>query len=157
MARINVLTKNDRLLRTLTLLLSEHHTITKDAPVLTLVDTETVSPPSEGSVLLLGEGALSYPLLHEALLSAVEKTLRSNATPTPTLSPTEARLLEVLKSASPASVSREALSLSVFGKQNDGMLNLYIHYLREKLEKDGIKRIFSDRGKGYAYRADSCF
>ena len=158
MARIRILTENERLLRTLSLLLSERHTLTEDTPTLILVDTQTVStPPYGGAMLLLGEGALSYPLLHEALLSAVEEALRSHAAPSPALSPTETRLLEVLKAASPSPVSRETLCLAAFGKRNDGMLNLYIHYLREKLEKDGVKRIFSDRGKGYAYRADPSF
>jgi DNA-binding response OmpR family regulator len=47
-------------------------------------------------------------------------------------------------------VSREALKRAAFvNGGDDRMLNLYIHYLREKLEQDGIRRIFASRGKGY--------
>ena len=47
-------------------------------------------------------------------------------------------------------VSREELILSVWGKGADGgVLNVYIHYLREKLEFRGEKIIISSRGQGY--------
>ena len=63
------------------------------------------------------------------------------------------KLLSVLKAAKGKSVSREQLIKEVWGeKGNDGLLNLYIHYLRQKLEKDGQRHIFSVRGKGYSYK-----
>ncbi len=47
-------------------------------------------------------------------------------------------------------VPRRELSKSVFGDgENDRMLNLYIHYLREKLETGGEKIILSSRKLGY--------
>lgn len=47
-------------------------------------------------------------------------------------------------------VSREELLKSVFGEAADGgILNVYVHYLREKLEKHGEKIIFSSRKYGY--------
>ena len=46
--------------------------------------------------------------------------------------------------------SREELLVSVWGKNADaGVLNVYIHYLREKLETDGEKIILSSRKGGY--------
>ena len=36
-------------------------------------------------------------------------------------------------------------------EEDGGRLNLYICYLRKKIETDGKKRIFACRGKGYYY------
>ncbi len=42
------------------------------------------------------------------------------------------------------------LLLNVFnGVSNEGIINVYIHYLREKLERDGEKIIICSRGNGY--------
>ena len=61
------------------------------------------------------------------------------------------RSYRALKEASPSFVSREALVRAVFDTDEDaGKLNLYIHYLRKKIETDGKKRIFACRGKGYS-------
>ena len=61
----------------------------------------------------------------------------------------EARLLdELLKSN--GFVSREKLLKTVFNDGKDsGIVNVYVHYLREKLEKDGDKVILSSRREGY--------
>ena len=46
-------------------------------------------------------------------------------------------------------VSREEL-FSVFADgASAGMLNVYVHYLREKLERDGVRVIISSRKLGY--------
>jgi len=55
------------------------------------------------------------------------------------------RLLE-----SPRGISRLKLSEDVFGERNDRLLNLYVHYLREKLEGEGERIIISERGSGYS-------
>ena len=50
-----------------------------------------------------------------------------------------------------AFISREALKSAVWGAESsEGVLNVYIHYLREKLERDGEKVILSSRKSGYA-------
>ena len=47
-------------------------------------------------------------------------------------------------------VSREELLRDVWGEDADGgILNVYVHYLREKLEKRGEKIIISSRKSGY--------
>ena len=47
-------------------------------------------------------------------------------------------------------VSREELIRAVWGEGADGgVLNVYVHYLREKLEFFGEKIIISSRGLGY--------
>ena len=62
----------------------------------------------------------------------------------------ELALLERLVMARGEFVSRERLLLDVWGEDADGgILNVYVHYLREKLEKRGEKIIISSRKSGY--------
>lgn len=153
MAKICVFTRDVRLRRMLTLLLEDAgHTVGEVMPTLLITDSETPPPALAGiRRLLIGEGGLTRPFSHAALLSAVAERLSD--TPAPALTPTESRLLAALREASPAPVSREALSLTAFGtSEDDGRLNLYICYLRKKIEADGRKRIFACRGKGYYYQ-----
>ena len=151
MARILLLTDDRRLYRLLFLLLSEAgHEISGDAPTLVITDKKEL--PRRLSTLpslKIGDGGIARPFSHTALLERVEELLSSPTSPL--LSPTEERLYRILCDASPAFVSRDELSLSVFGEKEDGgRLNLYIHYLRKKIETDGKKRIFAHRGKGYS-------
>ena len=47
-------------------------------------------------------------------------------------------------------VSREDILEEVWGNEADsGIINVYVHYLREKLEKEGEKIIVSSRKMGY--------
>ena len=63
----------------------------------------------------------------------------------------EFSLLSVLFEAKGAYISREALRTAVWGEEGtDGLLNIYIHYLRTKLERGGEKVILSSRKSGYA-------
>ena len=67
----------------------------------------------------------------------------------------EYALLSALADARGGFVDRRTLCESVFGKaDDDGMLNLYIHYLRDKLEVNGEKIILSQRGGGYRISED---
>jgi two-component system OmpR family response regulator len=62
----------------------------------------------------------------------------------------EYSLLSILVGAKGEYVGREKLLLSVWGKDvAEGILNVYVHYLREKLEKGGEKIIVSSRKQGY--------
>ena len=66
------------------------------------------------------------------------------------LTEVEASLLGRLISASGEFVSRGELLRGVWGDSADGgVLNVYIHYLREKLEVCGEKIILSSRSAGY--------
>lgn len=61
----------------------------------------------------------------------------------------EAALLSLLLSAGGEFVSREEILRSVWRDDADpGIINVYVHYLREKLE-DGEKIILSSRKSGY--------
>ena len=65
------------------------------------------------------------------------------------LTDTELRMLSVLLE-SDGFVERQALLDAVFADgAGDGSVNVYIHYLREKLEKDGDRVIISSRKYGY--------
>ena len=61
----------------------------------------------------------------------------------------ETALLSLLISSAGSYTSRERIAEEVFKGATDGMINIYIHYLREKLEKGGEKIIISSRGLGY--------
>ena len=67
------------------------------------------------------------------------------------LTEVEFRVLSVLASVpSGEFVSKERLIAEVWGEGVDGgVVNVYIHYLREKLEKDGERIIISSRREGY--------
>ena len=59
-------------------------------------------------------------------------------------------LFNLLYSRKGEFVSRdEILALVWNGKADKGILNVYVHYLREKLEKNGEKIILSSRNYGY--------
>ena len=101
---------------------------------------------------LLGSGAKggnqsSLYLCHDR--SAVE--LDGETVP---LTPQEYALLSLLYKAGGEVVSRDTLQSAVFEEKTKGALNVYIHYLRKKLESDGKKRIVASRGKGYALKLD---
>ncbi len=65
------------------------------------------------------------------------------------LTEVESRLLSVLLSAD-GYVSRDELLSKVWAAGTDrGVVNVYVHYLREKLESEGDKVIFTSRQMGY--------
>ena len=67
------------------------------------------------------------------------------------LTEVEYALLHALVKAEGAFISREELRRRVWGEESsEGLLNVYIHYLREKLERGGEKVILSSRKSGYA-------
>ena len=62
----------------------------------------------------------------------------------------EYSLFELLISGKGAYVSRDEILETVWNSKADkGIINVYIHYLREKLEADGEKIILSSRNYGY--------
>ncbi|MBE6645170.1 MAG: winged helix-turn-helix transcriptional regulator [Ruminococcaceae bacterium] len=66
------------------------------------------------------------------------------------LTEVEFALLSLLASKGGEFVSREEILSSVWGGDADmGVINVYIHYLREKLERHGEKIIISSRKCGY--------
>ena len=68
------------------------------------------------------------------------------------LSPREFALLSLLHEAKGAYVSREDILTRVWGEgtHDASLVNVYIHYLRQKLEPTGKRYIHSARNGGYA-------
>ena len=156
MAQIAIKTDDCRLYRILLILIKEcGHTVGDHAPALLITDQKEISRHlSSLPCLKIGDDGLPRPFLHTRLKEEIEKRLRPDTLPL--LTPTEKRLFDALRAASPAPVARDVLEKAAFGDGcDDGMLNLYIHYLRKKLEADGKKRIFAARGKGYFYVDDT--
>ena len=121
-----------------------------------------------GATITLGDGAdLPLPFEHSALIrllrgASVRKPpiipgdrcvyLRGKKIP---LTDVEQTLFNVLYKAGGEFVQRKSIVKQVWGSQVDGgVLNVYIHYLRAKLEK-GEKIIISSRKFGY--KIDSKF
>ncbi len=151
MAEIMLLTEDARLYRLLSLLCKEAgHTVGGTAPSLIVTDTKKVPQRfSSLPILFIGEGGIERPFCHESVKARIAELLSED--PLPSLTPTEERLYRILKEASPDFLTRETLLRFVFDKEDDdGRLNLYIHYLRKKIETDGKRRIIACRGKGYA-------
>ena len=66
------------------------------------------------------------------------------------LTEVEYSLLAAMMSRRGAFAKREELLREVWGEGTDsGVVNVYIHYLREKLEREGEKIIISSRREGY--------
>ena len=131
-----------------------------------IADIDTVDAP-EATIKLSRNsvsGSLPIPFAHEELLGKIKaldintdcllrlsddkKTAKLKGKSF-SLTEVEGKLLFALTSAD-GFVSRDSLLKSVWCAQNDsGVVNVYIHYLREKLEKDGEKIIISSRKYGY--------
>ena len=68
-----------------------------------------------------------------------------------TLTDVEMALFEAIYSRAGEFASRDALLKEVWdGACDSGIINVYVHYLREKLESDGEKIIICSRKCGYA-------
>ena len=153
--------------------------ILKDEWEISLADTERITPDTEvvlcdavareryaggaSRVIAIGEGGeLLLPFSRDMLCAALGSA-DSRTTPLSlgercvylrgeriALTEMEFALLTRLYLGGGEFVSREILVREVWGEgAYDGILNVYIHYLREKLEGAGEKIILSSRKYGY--------
>ena len=128
------------------------------------VDTGAEAPVGSVTMSRNGKGNVSLPFP----LGTVEKILRSREKESALLSISrngrcaylsgekikltdlEFALLSAIAERGGSYASREELLSEVWGdKAESGILNVYVHYLREKLEKRGEKIILSSRKHGY--------
>ena len=136
------------------------------------VDTRDVEIPQYGGVTM-GEGCdVSIPFRHEDLIRAFKKAIDSSDGTLVlsdnkreaylfgrviSLTKLEFKLLERLISIPVGTyISRDELLEAVWGGECDpGVVVVYMHYLRKKLEADGTKIILTKRTKGdSSYKID---
>ena len=126
-----------------------------DAPHFFYLAADTEALPEERTLLLplpigLAEKTLGQKKASPLILSENERALRLYGRQIK-LTEVEYALLRAIVEADGAFISREALKSAVWGAEgSEGVLNVYIHYLREKLEREGEKVILSSRKSGYA-------
>ena len=137
----------------------------KNAPNadLYLCDADTSNTEKTDAVLMSrygnGDMALPFPLgTIEKMLTKKQKPLELSQDDRCAvlygerikLTEVEFSLLSLLYSHGGSYASREeVLSKIWYGEADSGVINVYIHYLREKLEKRGEKIILSSRRNGY--------
>ena len=181
--RIGVLTANTNLYNKLRLLLRERCEVVmldryEDGYALVLTDADTRDVPEEKTVVMSSRGGdVPLPFRHEDILALTDGaddgddekiTLVRDGRrailgdETIKLTELEYRLLELLLSRAGEYVSREELLTKIWDEECDGgVVNVYVHYLRQKLERRGQKIILSSRKLGYAIdkkygRCDKC-
>lgn len=168
--RIAVLTDDVYLYQKIYLSLSKSHEcerffgVRTDGYDLCLFDARGGGKAPDGaSVLVMSydDSDLKVPFSEKALLEAVESAKKSSDLllvggcayfkgEEIKLSALEYSLLSLLVSRGGAFISREEILEGVWNSEKEiGIVNVYVHYLREKLERGGEKVIISSRNEGY--------
>ena len=147
---------------------------------LTVVDLDTAPMPEVGGTLLCCSALLDKPEgfshlwldrpFRPARLVAILSLAEKQDKPLPlyplsdrqavmvdgeeiALTETEYALFLALWEAEGAFVDRETLLHAVWGEgQDSAVVNVYIHYLRKKLQRNGRQYLHAKRGGGYALR-----
>ncbi len=127
------------------------------------LDVDTCPAEIEGAVTMSrsGECLLPIPFELDAPLRYISDTAAARLIPeerevllggrTVRLTELEYALFALLVEAGGGAVSREEILDRVWhGDADGGVVNVYIHYLREKLETDGERMILASRGRGYS-------
>ena len=170
MKRIGVISNNPKLYNKIRLLLlgiaevEEFKEGAKDRYSLIIADIDSSDMPDFECVTLGSGGDLPLPFRHEDMIALVTETegeaerfLSLSADGRHAyisgeeikLTEVEYKLLEVILNAN-GFVSKEQILDTVWGDGYDlGVVNVYVHYLRKKLEKNGTKVIISSRNEGY--------
>lgn len=165
MTSVRIVTKDRYLYQKIFLLLEGIYEITSDGGAdFTLVDLDTAAASGANVITLSrGDGGdLKIPFSQRSLLALLSGESEESCSLTLEgrcarlsgkvikLTEVEAALLSCLLRSRGETVSKEELLSEVWGDGTDGgVVNVYVHYLREKLEAGGEKVIFSTRGVGY--------
>lgn len=136
-----------------------------DAVAFIDTDTYPIAPLPESALTFSRHGGADLPIPFP--LGAAERLLRGRTKKTARLtllsdghtalldaravrlSDGEFSLLSRLLRAKGEYVDRQTLLSELWNGEDEGILNVYIHYLRKKLETENEKVILSARGKGY--------
>ena len=173
-ARLGIVTKDDIFFNKIRLILRgeaeavrlDGHTLRHETYDVIFVDTRTEGIP-DFKCVTFGDGCeITVPFTHEAVISAFRNALTERSAPAITLSDdgkhayvlgrsvtltkVEYKLLARLFSESIGSyVSRDTLLKDVWGDECDpGVVVVYMHYLRKKIETGGEKIIVTKRDRG---------
>ena len=164
---VSVITADKYLFQKILLELSDEYNVMPEKTkgvALVLVDIDTVDVRDDGAITMSRYGKCDIPLpfpigsLSEHLKSENEKTFYlDNQTHSAflrgekiKLTDVEFSLLSLIYGAGGEFVSREEILEKVWKNSADsGVINVYVHYLREKLERHGEKIIISSRNGGY--------
>ncbi len=165
MKRISVYTSDPYLYQKIKLaLLGRAEVVRGDAEYdVALFDLESGLTPVENAITMsrLGNGEISLPLSFEDIENLVgsdEALLSISDSPKCAilrgrqikLTDVEHALFSLLIEKRGGFTSREEILAGVWGEGVDaGVINVYVHYLREKLETEGEKIIISSRKHGY--------
>ena len=164
---ISVLTNDKYLYQKIYLELSEGYEVfpveLKDSDI-TVIDIDTYHAARDGALTMsrYSPADISIPFPIGALFSKLstgdEKIFYLNREKRSAvlhgekikLTDVEFSLLSVIFEAGGEFISREEILKRVWNDEADGgVINVYVHYLREKLEKGGEKIIISSRKGGY--------
>ena len=167
MKKLVILTRDKYLCRKIELMLHDEYEMVPDEydgfAELVIREAELESSAKHARCVVLGVD-IQLPFSREMLMAAIDGTpkaperallepgkrcayLRGERVP---FTEVETALFTVLFEASGEFVSRDELIKKVWGEGADGgVLNVYVHYLREKLEMHGEKIIISSRKNGY--------
>lgn len=166
--RVHIISRDGYLIRKIELELSGDADISDDIKNCdTLIydaDSGMALPDFHGKIIKLSrlgkEGSEPIPLPRGRLASLIKTEVTARLTISSAdksvifknskikLTSHEYSLLSLLVSRADY-VPRDEISEKVWGGATDGLINIYIHYLREKLEADGEKVILSSRKYGY--------
>lgn len=167
MRKIAVYTDDKYLKRKIELELLDEFTITESCADIAISDLDSAAATrGEGTVITLSRELacdVKIPFrigeLKDYILSKSNSSPRLSITDSPRqavldgvdikLTELEFALLSLLISGAGNFVSREEINEKIFHSTDGGMINLYVHYLREKLEACGEKIILSSRKNGY--------
>ena len=169
MKRIAVVTRDVFLYKKISLSLSDCDSVMLDSPeghlafdrVFHDVDSCEGSVPDAVTMSRRGQCDLPIPFSLDAPARYLEDTASARLLPesrevilgdrSVKLTELEYALFALIVEAGGDAVSREKILKQVWhGDADGGIVNVYIHYLREKLEGEGERVIVASRGRGYS-------
>ena len=169
LTKIQIVTSNQILSKKLELeLIEEYECTTLSAPKagadVYLIDRDTSDAERAGAIYLSRQGGdISVPFRIGEVSSFLKEMQSSSSVifaedytviikgKRIRLTEVEHALFRAIYEKDGETATREELIRTVWGEGADaGILNVYVHYLRQKLEADGEKIILSTRGHGYS-------
>ena len=169
MKRIAVVTRDEFLYKKIALSLADHDTVMLGSNddfsnfERVFLDIDTCDVASVGKVTMSRRGNCDLPIPFDIDAPARYLSKKVSARLIPErrevtlgdisvkLTELEFLLFSLIVEAGGEAVSRERILYEIWhGEADGGIVNVYVHYLREKLEIGGERVIVASRGKGYS-------